>query len=108
MPDWAAGGVTDIDRIGGACGGHNRWNGTQPGQWESTVLTDGPDTGRVGWRPVGRKGPWLVNPIFHPDKLGPHTPPPQVNHGLGPHPHPPPDRLPPGDRAKSRSEPAPR
>ncbi|MFZ2511811.1 MAG: hypothetical protein WAW85_12075, partial [Gordonia sp. (in: high G+C Gram-positive bacteria)] len=20
-------------------------------------------------RPVGRSGPWLVNPIFHPDKL---------------------------------------
>ncbi|MFZ2510327.1 MAG: DUF222 domain-containing protein, partial [Gordonia sp. (in: high G+C Gram-positive bacteria)] len=69
MPDWADGGCTDIDRLGGACGKHNRWNGTQPGQWESTVLTTGPNTGRIGWRPVGRDGPWLVNPIFHPDKI---------------------------------------
>ncbi|MEZ5211257.1 DUF222 domain-containing protein [Gordonia sp. (in: high G+C Gram-positive bacteria)] len=91
MPDWQDGGPTDIDHLGGACGTHNRWNGKQPGDWESTVLTDGPDKGRGGWRPVGRAGPWIVNPLFHPDKLrvGPdvpeaeRTPPPTVNHRLG-------------------------
>ncbi|UQE73746.1 HNH endonuclease [Gordonia sp. PP30] len=91
MPDWQDGGPTDIDHLGGACGKHNRWNGKNPGEWESTVLTDGPDKGRVGWRPVGRAGPWIVNPLFHPDKLrtGPETPaedrspPPIVNHRLG-------------------------
>ncbi|UQE75907.1 HNH endonuclease [Gordonia sp. PP30] len=91
MPDWQDGGPTDIDHLGGACGKHNRWNGQQPGDWESKVLTGGPDTGRVGWRPVGREGPWIVNPLFHPDKLrtGPDTPeedrspPPIVNHRLG-------------------------
>ncbi|WP_298446228.1 DUF222 domain-containing protein, partial [Gordonia sp. (in: high G+C Gram-positive bacteria)] len=91
MPDWQDGGPTDVDHLGGACGKHNRWNGKNPGEWESTVLTDGPDKGRVGWRPVGRAGPWIVNPLFHPDKLrtGPdvpaaeRTPPPTVNHRLG-------------------------
>lgn len=91
MPDWQDGGPTDIDHLGGACGQHNRWNGKNPGDWESTVLTDGPDKGRVGWRPAGRAGPWIVNPLFHPDKLhfgpeaptGERTPPPIVNHRLG-------------------------
>ncbi|MEZ5211955.1 DUF222 domain-containing protein [Gordonia sp. (in: high G+C Gram-positive bacteria)] len=91
MPDWQDGGPTDADHLGGACGTHNRWNGKQPGTWESTVLTDGPDKGRVGWRPAGRTGPWIINPLFHPDKLrtGPDTPaedrspPPTVNHRLG-------------------------
>ncbi|MEZ5212626.1 DUF222 domain-containing protein [Gordonia sp. (in: high G+C Gram-positive bacteria)] len=91
MPDWQHGGPTDADHLGGACGTHNRWNGKQPGTWESTVLTDGPDKGRVGWRPTGRTGPWIINPLFHPDKLrtGPdlpaedRSPPPTVNHRLG-------------------------
>ncbi|MFC0315647.1 DUF222 domain-containing protein [Gordonia phosphorivorans] len=74
MPDWADDGCTDIDQLGAACGKHNRWNGNKPGQWESTVLTDGPDAGRIGWRPVGRPGPWLVNPLFHPEKLADHQP----------------------------------
>ncbi|UQE76861.1 HNH endonuclease [Gordonia sp. PP30] len=104
MPDWQHGGPTDADHLGGACGTHNRWNGTQPGDWESTVLTDGPDKGRVGWRPAGRAGPWIVNPLFHPDKLrtGPdlpaedRSPPPTVNHRLG-------DTDPPGAEPDSES-----
>ncbi|AVL99525.1 HNH endonuclease [Gordonia iterans] len=71
MPDWSDDGVTDIDRLGGACGRHNRMNGTTPGHWESTVLTFGPDSGRVGWRPVGRDTPWQSNIMFHPERLAP-------------------------------------
>ncbi|MFT3662162.1 MAG: DUF222 domain-containing protein [Gordonia sp. (in: high G+C Gram-positive bacteria)] len=109
MPDWADGGPTDIDRLGAACGRHNRWNGKNPGRWESMVLGDdaGANAGRVGWRPAGREGPWIVNPLFHPEKLATAlvdesvgestrgdrssdapsspapTPPPVVNHRLG-------------------------
>ena len=79
MPDWTDGGVTDpstplrtgIDRLGGACGRHNRMNGKTPGHWESTVLTVGPDAGHVGWRPVGRGTPWQSNILFHPERLAP-------------------------------------
>ncbi|UQE76271.1 HNH endonuclease [Gordonia sp. PP30] len=90
-PEWQDGGTTDVDRLGGACGRHNRRHGKNSGQWETIVFTDGPNKGRVGWRPVGSGGPWIVNPLFHPDKLrtGPdvpeaeRTPPPVVNHRLG-------------------------
>ncbi|WP_422560798.1 hypothetical protein [Gordonia sp. (in: high G+C Gram-positive bacteria)] len=50
---------------------------------ESTVLTSGPDAGRVGWRPVGRGSPWLVNPIFHPEKLSNHHPMAGLNTRMG-------------------------
>ncbi|MFT4087395.1 MAG: DUF222 domain-containing protein [Gordonia sp. (in: high G+C Gram-positive bacteria)] len=97
MPDWQDGGPTDVDHLGGACGKHNRWAGKHRGQWESTVLTDGPNAGRVGWRPAGRDGPWQVNPIHHPDKLHPGAPPP-VNHRMNAPTGDDPDRpvLPPG------------
>lgn len=96
MPDWARGANTDIDHLGAACGKHNRTNGTEPGQWESTVLTTGPDAGRVAWRPAGQDGPWRTNPLFHPDKLA-HapTPPPglpiRLTHHNPPPPEPPPE-----------------
>ncbi len=79
MPDWTDDGQTDpstplrtgIDRLGGACGRHNRMNGKTAGHWESTVLTFGPDAGRVGWRPVGRDLRWQSNIMFHPERLAP-------------------------------------
>lgn len=83
MPDWAKGGSTDIDHTGAACGDHNRWNGTEPGQWETRVIADGPDQGRVGWRPAGGSGPFQVNPVFHPERVRADTVPLPVNHGLG-------------------------
>ena len=83
MPEWADGGLTDIDHLAAACGTHNRWHGKARGQWESTLLTDGPDTGRPAWRPAGRDDPWLVNPMFHPEKLRPDQPTPAVNNHLG-------------------------
>ncbi|WP_448222799.1 DUF222 domain-containing protein [Gordonia iterans] len=71
MPDWTDNGQTDIDRLGGACGRHNRMNGKTTGHWESTVLTFGPDAGHVGWRPVERDTPWQSNIMFHPERLAP-------------------------------------
>ncbi|MFT4087376.1 MAG: DUF222 domain-containing protein [Gordonia sp. (in: high G+C Gram-positive bacteria)] len=82
MPDWQDGGPTDVDHLGGACGKHNRWAGKNRGQWQTTVIAEGFHAGRVGWKPVGRDGPWTVNPIFHPDKLAPGSPPPPVNHRM--------------------------
>ncbi len=69
MPAWSDGGVTDVDRIGAACGGHNRREGHGPGQWESTILPGGPAAGRVAWRPAGTDAPWQVNPLHHPERL---------------------------------------
>ncbi|WP_448223601.1 hypothetical protein [Gordonia iterans] len=46
-------------------------NGETAGHWESTVLTFGPDAGRVGWRPVGRDSRWQSNIPFHPERLAP-------------------------------------
>ncbi|MFT4087043.1 MAG: DUF222 domain-containing protein [Gordonia sp. (in: high G+C Gram-positive bacteria)] len=65
MPAWKDGGRTDIDALGNACGLHNRREGHHPGQWESTILTTGPHTGRVAWRPAGSNQPWQVNPLHH-------------------------------------------
>ncbi|MCK0440913.1 HNH endonuclease [Gordonia alkaliphila] len=69
LPAWQHGGPTDVDHLGAACGPHNRREGHSPGQWESTILADGPDAGRVAWRPAGRDAPWRVNPLHHPELL---------------------------------------
>ncbi|GEE00893.1 hypothetical protein nbrc107696_13390 [Gordonia spumicola] len=71
MPDWQDGGPTDIDHLGGACGGHNRSVSTTPGGWETTILQSGPFTGRVGWRPTGSNEPWKVNHALQPEKILP-------------------------------------
>ncbi|WP_341257662.1 HNH endonuclease signature motif containing protein [Gordonia malaquae] len=71
MPDWQDGGPTDINHLGGACGGHNRSVSTTPGGWETTILTSGPFKGRVGWRPTGSNQPWKVNHSLQPEKLLP-------------------------------------
>ncbi|GAA2367273.1 hypothetical protein GCM10009855_03240 [Gordonia cholesterolivorans] len=65
-PDWITpAGRTDIDALGAACGRHNRAVGTNRGQWETTILTDGPDAGRMAWRPATTDQPWRLNPIHH-------------------------------------------
>ena len=75
---WEDGGCTDITNLGAACGKHNRAEGSGPGKWETTLLADGADAGRVGWRPAGSDRRWQVNPLHHvgqdPDLL-PHGPP---------------------------------
>lgn len=80
-PDWAEGGRTDIDALGAACGGHNRWVGPRLGQWETHIQADGPNAGRMIWRPVNPTGTtsgWKLNPSHHPElinTLGPQPPP---------------------------------
>ncbi|MFT4201741.1 DUF222 domain-containing protein [Gordonia sp. (in: high G+C Gram-positive bacteria)] len=61
--DWAKGGMTNLNDLTLACGPDNRNVGDRPGQWETTVLTTGPDAGRTGWRLVGSTGPYRTNPI---------------------------------------------
>ena len=103
-PDWHRGGRTDIDALGSACPRHNRWVGPSPGQWETDLLTSGPDAGRMVWRPSRRPesrhsesrgsksqqlvpqqpgprrpGSWQLNPVHHPGLLATgaaHAPPP--------------------------------
>ncbi|WP_448222668.1 hypothetical protein [Gordonia iterans] len=73
-------------------------NGKTAGHWESTVLTFGPDAGRVGWRPVGRGTPWQSNILFHPERLAPdpgHSHPTTTAEPDDP--GPPDDTRPPGD-----------
>ncbi|MGJ0118151.1 DUF222 domain-containing protein [Williamsia sp. MIQD14] len=48
--DWADGGLTDSPHLAPACGPHNRAVGTEPHQWTTEKITDGPDKGRYGWR----------------------------------------------------------
>jgi hypothetical protein len=67
--DYAKGGNTDIGELTCACGADNRNVGDRPGQWETAVITDGPDTGRIGWRLVGSDGPYRTNPVHHPQKF---------------------------------------
>ncbi|EON30582.1 hypothetical protein GTC6_21820, partial [Gordonia terrae C-6] len=48
--DWAKGGLTDIDDLAPACPRHNRMVGTNPGQYTTRVVRDGPDEGRCAWK----------------------------------------------------------
>ncbi|MCX6468225.1 MAG: DUF222 domain-containing protein [Corynebacteriales bacterium] len=48
--DWAEGGLTDSPHMAPACGRHNRAVGSEPHQWSTEKITDGPDKGRYGWR----------------------------------------------------------
>ena len=67
--DFAKGGNTDIGELTCACGTDNRNVGDKPGQWETAIITAGPDTGRIGWRLVGSDGPYRTNPVHHPQKF---------------------------------------
>ncbi|WP_165943112.1 hypothetical protein [Gordonia zhaorongruii] len=77
MPDWADGGPTDIDHLGGACGGHNRSVGPDRGQWETTILSAGDHAGRVAWRPAGSDDEWRVNILHHVGLLSEPDDPPR-------------------------------
>ncbi|WP_020107494.1 DUF222 domain-containing protein, partial [Nocardia sp. 348MFTsu5.1] len=48
---WAKGGLTDIDALTPACPPHHRLIGDGPDRWQTVMITDGPDAGRVGWIP---------------------------------------------------------
>lgn len=64
--DYAAGGQTNLGELGSVCGPDNRNVGTKPGQWETTIIDTGPDTGRTGWRLIGTTNPYRTNPIHNP------------------------------------------
>ncbi|WP_244945749.1 HNH endonuclease signature motif containing protein [Gordonia zhaorongruii] len=69
LPDWQHGGPTDIDHLGGACGGHNRRVSTERGGWETIIIPTGPYEGRVGWRPTGTHQSWQVNHAHQPERI---------------------------------------
>ncbi|CAM3137528.1 uncharacterized protein DUF222 [Williamsia muralis] len=48
---WADGGHTDIDELAPACIPHHAMIGPGEDQWQTVMVTDGPDTGRVAWIP---------------------------------------------------------
>ncbi|PZU01818.1 MAG: hypothetical protein DI630_10935 [Gordonia sp. (in: high G+C Gram-positive bacteria)] len=48
---WADGGFTDIDELAPACIPHHAMIGPGEDQWQTIMLTDGPDAGRVAWIP---------------------------------------------------------
>ncbi|GED97071.1 HNH endonuclease signature motif containing protein [Gordonia crocea] len=67
--DFADGGMTDVADLTGACGPDNRNVGPKPGQWETAIVADGPDQGRIGWRPAGTDLPYRTNPVHHPERF---------------------------------------
>ncbi len=48
---WADGGLTDIDVLAPACPPHHKMIGPGEDQWQTVMVTDGPDAGRVAWIP---------------------------------------------------------
>ena len=48
---WAEGGLTDIDELAPACIPHHAMIGPGEDQWQTVMVTDGPDAGRVAWIP---------------------------------------------------------
>ncbi|GAB10935.1 hypothetical protein GOARA_063_01340 [Gordonia araii NBRC 100433] len=72
--DYAKGGRTDAAELTGACGPDNRNVGDKPGNWETTVITSGPEAGRIGWRMAGSDQPYRTNPVHHPEAFLKHLP----------------------------------
>jgi hypothetical protein len=58
---WADGGCTDIDVLAPACIAHHAMIGPGDDHWQTVMVTDGPDTGRVAWIP-----PTYIDPDRHP------------------------------------------
>ena len=48
---WTDGGLTDIDVLAPACPPHHKMIGPGEDQWQTVMVTDGPDAGRVAWIP---------------------------------------------------------
>ena len=48
---WVDGGHTDIDLLAPACPPHHKMIGPGEDQWQTEMVTDGPDAGRVAWIP---------------------------------------------------------
>jgi hypothetical protein len=69
--EWAQGGLTDITHLAPACPAHHKLIGPGNNQWQTIMLTDGPDAGRCAWIPPEFLDPErtpMVNRAHHPDE----------------------------------------
>ncbi|WP_160298530.1 HNH endonuclease signature motif containing protein [Williamsia herbipolensis] len=84
--DWSDGGLTDAPHLAPACGRHNRAVGSEPHQWSTEKITEGPDRGRYGWRrntdpPEKLRANHLhrIDELLHQDSPDILEPPPTVS-----------------------------
>ena len=69
--EWAQGGFTDITHLAPACPQHHQLVGPGEHQWQTVMITDGPDAGRCAWIPPALLDPKRqprVNRAHHPDE----------------------------------------
>jgi hypothetical protein len=69
--EWALGGLTDITHLAPACPQHHKLVGPGEHQWQTIMITDGPDAGRCAWIPPAFLDPDRkprVNRAHHPDE----------------------------------------
>jgi hypothetical protein len=69
--EWAQGGFTDITHLAPACPQHHQLVGPGEHQWQTVMITDGPDAGRCAWIPPALLDPERqprVNRAHHPDE----------------------------------------
>ena len=69
--EWVLGGFTDIVNEAPACPQHHKLIGPGAHQWQTIMLTEGPDAGRCAWIPPAFIDPErkpMVNRAHHPDE----------------------------------------
>ncbi|WP_207839806.1 HNH endonuclease signature motif containing protein [Williamsia soli] len=69
--EWMLGGLTDITYLAPACPQHHKLIGPGEHQWQTIMITDGPDAGRCAWIPPAFLDPEQrprVNRAHHPDE----------------------------------------
>jgi hypothetical protein len=67
---WINGGLTDIDVLAPACPPHHGLIGDGEDQWQTVMITEGPDAGRVAWiapKVIDPEQIPRVNRAHHPD-----------------------------------------
>ncbi|WP_196809511.1 HNH endonuclease signature motif containing protein [Nocardia sp. 348MFTsu5.1] len=68
---WLLGGFTDIVNEAPACPQHHKLIGPGVNQWQTVMLTEGPDAGRCAWIPpvfIDPERKPMVNRAHHPDE----------------------------------------
>jgi hypothetical protein len=68
---WIDGGLTDIDVLAPACPPHHALIGDGEDQWQTVMITEGPDAGRVAWiapKVIDPEQIPRVNRAHHPDQ----------------------------------------
>jgi hypothetical protein len=68
---WIDGGLTDIDVLAPACPAHHALIGDGEDQWQTVMITEGPDAGRVAWiapKSIDPEQIPRVNRAHHPDQ----------------------------------------